>query len=126
MKKLLALLLILAITMPAVSTASVSAWMLEDTWTHTEYTTSGVWITSICLTEDGVAYYVVQTFSDGEPGFGRSYVGSWEFTGPDTILVIIGENTEIELFYQTYNLMYNTETKDMYFRAAMRDGDRFP
>ena len=125
MKKLITMILILALILPASALGDISAWMLEDTWTHTELMKTGVGIISLYLTEDGKAYYTAQTFMD-EPGTGRSYIGSWEFTGPDTILVFIGENTEIELCYQTYNMMYDTKTRDMYFRAAMRDGDRFP
>lgn len=126
MKKLIAITLILAMLLPAAAMASISAWMLEDAWTHIDYMENGIGIVSLYITEDGAAYYSAQAFLDGEPGISRSFIGSWEYTGPDTILVTIGENTQIELCYQTYNHMYDIKTKASYFRAAMRDGDRFP
>ena len=126
MKKLITMLLILALALPAAALADVKAWMLDGTWTYTDYMNDGVGIVSLYMTEDGKAYYTAQAFIGEEPGISRAFVGSWEFTGPDTVLVTIGENTQIELCYQTFNLMYDVKTKSMYFRAAMRDGDRFP
>lgn len=123
MKKIFALILVLALVLPAAALSSVEAWLIEGAWTHVEDTESGKLITSMYLEEDGKAYFVTQMFYSEEPGLGRSFVGSWEFTGPDTIHVITGNNSSIDLTYHSFNMMFDHELHDYYFRAEMRDGD---
>ena len=127
MKKLITVILILALLLPAAAMASVSSWLYEDTWVHTDYGKSGgVTIEAICLHEDGTAFYVVQSFTAEEPGFSRAFVGSWEVSGPDTIHVVIGENAEMEMCYSSYNMIYDIQTRSMFFRSAMGKDDVFP
>ena len=127
MKKLLTVILILAMILPAAALADVSSWLYEATWVHTDYGKSGgVTIEALCLNEDGTAFYVVQSFTAEEPMFGRAFVGSWEISGPDTIHVIIGNNAEMEMCYSSYNMMYDVQTRSMFFRSAMGKDDVFP
>ena len=123
MKKLITLILILALILPAAACADVQKWMYEGAWTSYTYTKNGISITTIYLEENGISYCVMQTFIDNEPGVGRAFVGTWAVTGPDTINVVIGNNTSLDLQYYTYNMMYDHKTLTHYFRAILRDGD---
>lgn len=127
MKRLIAIILILALLLPAAALAAdVPAWLIDGAWTHLEDNGEGSCsLISVYLTEDGKAYYVAQVFGSEEPSFGRAFVGSWTFTGPDTINVIIGNNATMDLVYKSFNMMVNFKTLDYYFRAQMRDGDTF-
>ena len=126
MKKFVTLILILALVVSCSCASAVAAWLIDGVWTHMETTATGCLITSLYLTEDGTAYYVTQLFRDGEPGLGRAFVGSWSFTGSNTLHVIIGNNSSIDLTYCTGNMMYDYEMRDYYFRAELRDGDKVP
>ena len=127
MKKLLITVLILALLLPAAASALVEDWLYADTWTCTEYLRSGgVMITTFCLYEDGTAFIVFQIFNAETPGPGSAHVGTWEVTGDNNINVASGDNTSMDLTYQTYNMMYSEKTRKMFFRACMRDGDTFP
>lgn len=127
MKKLITVVLILAMLLPAAALAEVEEWLYADTWTCTEYLNDGgVTLTTICLMEDGTAFCIVHMFFQDHEGYGRTHIGTWEVTGPDTINVVSGDNTSMDLAYATYNMMYNVKTRKMFFRSCMRDGDHIP
>ena len=123
MKKLFALILTLVFVLSASCAFSLPAWLIDGAWMHVESTDNGMLLTSMYLFEDGKVYYSTQLFLNDAPASGRSCVGSWEFTGEDTIHVIIGEHSSVDLTYYTYNMMYDNELRNYYFRAEMRDGD---
>ena len=126
MKKLFALILVVLLVLPVLPASAlteVPAFLYEGTWTNTAALTDGVSLTTICLEEYGTAYYVTQMFLHDEIRSGRSFIGSWEITGPNSTHVTIGENTSMDMVYSTFNMMFDTETLSMFFRAEMRDGD---
>lgn len=124
MKKTFALLLVLAIVFPVVSLAvNVEEWLIEGSWNHFEHTDDGMLLTSMYLTEEGTAYYVTQLFNSDGPVYGRSFLGSWKKTGLNTIHVVIGNNSSLDLTYYTYNMMYDHELRNYYFRAELGDND---
>jgi len=123
MRKMILVILILSLLLPVAAVSDVSEWLYEGTWTNTQDGEDGIALITVSLWEDGKAYYVAQTFSRNEPGIGRAFVGSWEVTGPDTIHVIVGENTSMDLRYCTFNMMLEDKTRRLFFRAEMRDGD---
>lgn len=127
MKKLITMILILALILPAGALADIDPEMYEGAWTSHKFTTDGgVVLTTVYLDEGGIAYFMIQSFSPEKPGLGRAFVGSWEVTGPDMIHVISGNNTSMDLIYCSYNMMYHTKLRDKYFRATLRDGDMVP
>lgn len=127
MKKLITLLLILALALPAAALADASHWMFESTWVSTEYhDDDAVTIQLLCLLESEKAMYITQRFSADGPGFYRAFVGSWEMTDPNTIHVIIGETAEMDLYYSSYNMMYDIKTRRMFFRSQMGRDDVAP
>ena len=123
MKKLIIAFLIVVLIFPFSFSLAVEDWLIEGAWTHVEDTGDGMLITSMYLFEDGKAYYVTQVFNGDKVGPGRSFVGSWEFTGIDTIHVVIGNNSSMNLTYHTFNMMFDHELREYYFRAELRDGD---
>ena len=127
MKKLITIILIMAMILPAAALADMDPGMYEGAWTCHEFTTDGgVVLTTVYLDEGGIAYFMIQSFSPEKLGLGRAFVGSWEVTGPDMIHVVCGNKATLDLLYCSYNMMYETTTRDQYFRAIMRDGDRVP
>ena len=125
MKKMIAVILIFVFLFPAASFGvTVRAWMIEGSWNHFEYTDDGMLLTSMYLDESGKAYFVTQLFHADDPGLGRAFVGSWEFTGEDTIHVITGNNSSLDLTYCTYNMMFDYSTGSYFFRAELKDDDK--
>ena len=122
MKKLLAVIMILALLLPAASgtALTLSEWMVWGSWNHFETTNNGMLLTSIYLEEDGIAYFMTQLFSDGAPGFGRAYVGSWEITNDRYVHIVTGQNTSIDRCFKDYNEMDDQATGSMYFRAELK------
>ena len=128
MKKLFIVVLVLVLVFPLVAYADdgIPAWLIEGSWNHYESTDDGMLLTSIFLTEDGTAYFVTQLFRDKEPAIGRAFVGSWEKTGRNTIHVIIGNSATMDLTYCSYNMMFDYDLLDYYFRAELRNEDKVP
>ena len=124
MKKIAVLILavMLIISASACADTSVEAWMIEGAWlSATEYAENGISLIALYLTEDGRAYYLSRSFYETEPSkLGREFVGSWSFTGPNTINVIIGNNSSLDLKYENHDTMTEKIAKIMFFRAEWR------
>lgn len=125
MKKSIVLFLALVVALPVLAFADVDVpeWLIEGSWNHFEDTGDGMLLTSMYLTEEKTVYYVTQLFDSSGPVYGRSFLGSWEKTGADTVHVKIGNNTSLDLTYCTYNMMYDYELRNYYFRAELGDND---
>ena len=128
MKKLLAVALILVFLLPLVVHAEegVPSWLIEGSWNHYETTDDGMLLTSLYLAENGTAYFMTQLFRSDGPGLSRSFVGSWEKTGLNSIHVITGNSASLDLTYCSFNMMFDYDLLDYYFRAELRDGDKVP
>ena len=95
MKKLLALLLIFSL-LPVAALSSSFEIDPYYAYAHTEVTNSGTpYVSVVYFAEDGVCYFLAQMFYHDEPGFSRSYVGTWEYTPEGYIHAKTGNNTEI-------------------------------
>ena len=121
MKRLLTIVLILALLMPAAAMAvTVSDWMVEGNW-------MGFWeedngarsMICIVLEENNVAYYVAQFFHADEPGLGRAYIGSWDLSD-DIVHVKIGENTSLDLKFINGSTMRDATTGRYFLLAELR------
>lgn len=96
MKKLITAILILAMLL---STAALAEQPnVTGVWISTELLKDGApSMAYVYLADDQTSYYVIQAFHKDEPGLGRQYVGTWEWTGEDTIFVKTGNNTSTNL-----------------------------
>lgn len=119
MKKLITIILALALILPAAAYA-VDMEIVSGLWSHAEDTADGMLLTSMYLTEEGIAYFVTQMFGSDGPGLGRAWLGSWELTEINTVHIIIGKHATLDLKYRDYNTMIDQATYDYYLRAELR------
>lgn len=95
MKKLIALILAVALLLPA------AAFALDEIdtdygYAHMEVTRDGSpYMAVIYFAEDHTCYYLAQMFRHDEPGLGRAYIGTWEYTDEGYVFAKIGDNTSI-------------------------------
>ena len=95
MKKLLALIIVLAM-LPVAVLADESA--VVGCWAHYELMKSGApEMTVLYLAADHTCYYLVQTYSLTEADFGRTYVGTWVINDDGDIDAKIGNNARMTL-----------------------------
>ena len=111
MKKLITVILILALILPAAALASGMNSPV-GCWAQYELLTTGA--PSMCmlyLAENHTCYYVIQSFHEDEPGLGRQFVGTWEQQADGTVLAKTGNNTSTTLrFSDDYTVAMNMET----------------
>ena len=123
MKKLLAVILILAMLLPAAATALEREVDYYYGYGHIEVTKSGTpFIAVIYFAEDQTCYYLAQMFKSDEPGLGRAYVGTWGYTADGKVFAKIGENTSATFSISSLGSIIDTETMDVYekFDALMK------
>ena len=93
MKKLIAIILIIALAVPALAMAE-SPLSIIGCWAHYELQTSGApQMTMLYLAEDHTCYYMIRSFQPGEEGNGRVYAGTWEMDENCTVTAKTGENS---------------------------------
>lgn len=119
MKKLITVILILAILLPAAALAGepdvVGCWATYD-----RLTTGAPQITALYLSETHKCYYLAQYYHVDEPGTGRAYIGSWEMQSDGSVLAKIGENTSIVLqFDPTYVIAINPKTNSLFLNLNL-------
>ncbi len=117
MKKLITVVLIFALLLPAAALADESYF--SGCWVHTETLTTGCpSLTFICLTEDHKCFYLIQSFREDEAGPGRTYIGTWDVE--DGYLVAkTGENTSTRLqFSDDYSVAFNPDNYQFYIHTS--------
>lgn len=98
MKRLITIILVLALLLPAAALAydeshAVGCWVTYDL-----LTTGAPAVRFIYLAEDHTCFFLVHQFGeDSDSGIGRTYVGSWKMTADETVEAKIGENTTTTL-----------------------------
>lgn len=93
MKKLLAIILILALLLPAIALAD--AVNPVGCWVKYEILNTGApSMAMLYLAEDHTCYYMVQAFHKDSAGLGRVHVGTWEYKPDGIVYAKTGENTE--------------------------------
>ena len=104
MKKLITIILILALALPALAMADESD--VIGCWTHyTELTTGGVGVEFLYLAEDHKCYYLIQNFNTEKASLGRTYVGTWEMQEDGTVVAKTGNTAKTKLkFSEGYSL----------------------
>ena len=123
MKKLLSIILVLALLIPV---ASLAAGLdVGGCWaTYDMQTTGAPQFVVIYLAEDYTCYYLAQSFKKDDVGLGRAYVGTWELQDDGTVLAKTGENTETILtFDATYVIAMNMKTGKLFINLSMLYAD---
>lgn len=110
MKKLLAIILIVALLLPVAALADDSD--VVGCWAHYELLTTGCpSMEMIYLAEDHTCYFLIQSFDHDEAGLGRTYVGTWEIQSDGTVLAKTGNNSSTVLYFSPgYQVALNTKT----------------
>ena len=114
MKKLLALILVLALLLPAATFAAESD--IVGCWASYSVLNDGA--PSMCmmyLSADHTCYFLVQMFHPDKEGLGRTYIGTWKLNSDGTLFVKSGNNTSMTLrFSDSGNLAVNMETMEVF------------
>lgn len=121
MKKLLALILIAALILPAIALAGEND--VIGCWASYTLQKSGTpKMTMLYLAENHVCYFIVQTFAETEASLGRTYVGTWEMNSRGYVVAKIGNNSEMTLaFSESYGAALNVKTNELYINLAKFD-----
>ena len=119
MKKLLAMILILALLVPALALADESD--VIGCWVHYELLTTGApSVTFLYLAEGGVCYYLIQTYKPDDVGMGRTFVGTWEFDKEDTVTAKTGNNAKTTLYFSPDgSVAMDTRTMQIYVNLSV-------
>lgn len=118
MKKLIILFLIFALFLPAAALAGESD--VIGCWGHYDVLTDGApAMTMLYLAEDHTCYFLTQMFRADKEGFGRTFIGTWEYQSDGSVFVKTGKNTSITfIFSETYVGAQDTETGDLYVNLS--------
>ena len=121
MKKLLAVVLILALLLPVAAFADDSD--VVGCWAHYELLTTGCPnMEMIYLAPDHTCYFLIQSFKSDDAGLGRTFVGTWEMQSDGTVLAKTGNNTSTVLsFSPNYQAAVNTITLGVYINLSVFD-----
>lgn len=121
MKKLIIVLIVLALAIPVFAFAAGSDSFFVGTWVNImpHANTPGETITVLHLTEDYRAYFMIQSFNDSDgPEYGRSALKTWTSAG-DWIRVKIGENATLDLKVNEDGTMHDVyRPQDIYIRVG--------
>lgn len=118
MKKLITLILILALILPAAMSAADTGPV--GCWAHYELLNDGApFMTMIYLADDHMCYYLTQMYHTNEPGFGRKFVGTWEQLTDGSVQAKTGNNTSTTLrFSDDYSVAMDTDTGSIYINIS--------
>ena len=115
MKKLFALILILALLLPVVVLADNPEIDFKTGYAHLELLQDGAPLMSmVYFAEDGTCYFQTQMFHTDEPGLGRSYVGTWEYTSDGNIFAKVGNTATLTLRPTAMGCFVDAGTLELY------------
>lgn len=114
MKKVISVLLVLVLLIPAFAFASESD--IVGCWaSYTVLNDGAPSMSMLYLSADHTCFYLVQMFHPEREGLGRTYIGTWKLNGDGTLYVKTGNNTDMTLrFSDSGNLAVNMETMEVY------------
>lgn len=119
MKKLIALILILAVLVPAAVLAEEPDFFGAYTMTlMMEKDRDAPFISSIKFSENGTCYYCEQMFYSDRPGASVALIGEWEYNEDGDIVVKLGRtHASFTLHFLKDGDLINTETMGIYNRV---------
>ena len=114
MKKLITVILILVVLVPACAFA-VDESDVVGCWAHYEVLETGSpSMSMLYLSEDHTCYFLIQAFRSDEAGIGRTFVGNWKIESDGTLYAKTGNNTDTRLKFSSSNIAVNVETMEVY------------
>ena len=120
MKKLITVLLILALILPAAALADDPLDFYAG-YAHVEMVESekdAPFMSIIKFDENGKCYYSEQQFFPDRPGTANAMIGTWESVDEETILIKIGRtNASITFHILKNGDLINTDTMQIYNRV---------
>ena len=118
MKRLITVILILALLLPAAALADEKD--VIGCWGAYEILTTGApSMIMVYLAEDHTCYYVNQMFRPDEPAFGRQYVGTWEMLSNGFVYIKTGNNANMTLMFSNeYVGALDTGTNQLYVNLS--------
>lgn len=117
MKKLLTIILAVALILPAAALAE--DWLDCDIgYCHTEVNKDGApYFGFIFFTEKGVCYYCEKMFYADRPGQENAFIGTWEYDSDSDLSVYYRGNKLFTLHKLSEGNLINTETMMIYYRS---------
>lgn len=121
MKKLMVIVLVIIMIIPAVATSGDID--VIGCWAHYELLTTGTpSMSMIYLAADHTCYYVLQSFKSDAPGLGRTYVGTWEMLSDGTVNAKTGNNATVQLYFSDqYAAALDIRTNQIYVNLSKFD-----
>ena len=121
MKKLITLILVLALLIPVAALAGESD--VVGCWAHYELNTEGAPIMIVLyLSADHTCYYLAQGFHPDSEGLGRTYIGTWAMKPGGTVYAKTGNNTSMTLtFSKTFVGAMDLETSMLFVNLTKYD-----
>lgn len=121
MKKLLAIILIVALLLPFSAFADDSD--VVGCWAHYELLTTGCpSMEMLYLASDHTCYFLIQAFDHDLPALGRTHVGTWEMQADGTVLAKTGNNSSTVLYFSPeYQAAVNTKTLAVFINLSSFD-----
>ena len=120
MKKLITVILILALLLPAAVLADATIDVYAG-YAHVEMVESNrdaPFISVIKFDENGTCYYCDQQFFQDRPGTSNAMIGTWEYEDSETVVIKIGrECAVIRLRILKSGDLMNIETEKIYNRV---------
>jgi hypothetical protein len=122
MKKLITVILILCLFLPAAAFA-ISESDVIGCYAYYEKLVSGApAMYMIYFGPNHTCYYLIQAFSEDEPSLGRAYVGTWEVQSDGTIFAKTGNNTSSEFFIpEGAAVAYDKKLNQYYINISLYD-----
>lgn len=120
MKKLLSVVLILALLLPFAAFAEHPEVDQYYGYAQIEVTKSGApYMNFLYFKPDYTCYYLTQLFYDNEPGLGRAYVGTWGYTAEGKVFAKVGDNVTLTLgFSSSGEALVDLEHDHVYFKIS--------
>lgn len=116
MKKLITIILILAMLLPAVTLAEENKEIdYYGGYAHIEISKDDTPIMYVIyFAEDYKCYFLAQAFDSKRPTIGRAFVGNWGYTSDGEVHAVTGENTEITFHITSFGDIVDKETMQVY------------
>lgn len=100
MNKLITIVLIMVLILPAAALADESD--VIGCWAHYEVLQTGApSVAFLYLAADHTCYYLIQSYRKDEAGIGRTHVGTWEMLADGSVSAKTGNRTETVLAFPT-------------------------
>ena len=120
MKKLITVILILALVLPVLVLADNDAVDEYYGYASIEVSKTGApTMFFLYFYKNQTCYYVAQQFHEDSPGLGRTYVGTWGYTSDGKIFAKIGDNTSVTLKpVEGMGALVDTSTYTVYYPVS--------